>query len=118
MQRKRWGLVLAPLLCAALAAAETCYVSDAPNQTSCGDPTTICTLVVIINGQSQGVTGHCTDSPSKDAIKTAETGTHATLNLTCICNCLVVVGGVEQTGAGSTSKTWNQLKTDTCPTRG
>jgi hypothetical protein len=118
MQLKRWGLVLAPFLSAALVAAETCYVSDAPNQTSCGDPTTPCTLVIVIEGQSQPVTGMCQDSPSKDAIRTAETGHHATLNLTCTCRCKVMVGGEWQFGSGSTSKTWNQLKTDTCPTAG
>jgi hypothetical protein len=118
MQLKRWGLVLAPLLSAALAAAETCYVSDAPNQTSCGDPTTPCTMVIEIGDETQVVTGKCIDSPAKDAIRTAESGHHALLGITCTCQCKVKVGGEWHYGPGSNSKTWNQLKTSICPTAG
>jgi hypothetical protein len=118
MKLKNVGLLAVYALTVVVASAATCYVSNAPNQQDCGDAgTTQCTLV--INGGGSGTsttaTGVCQDSPTKDALTTASTGSFETTGVTCTCSCKALIGGVYMTASGNDNDTYSKLQSKTCP---
>lgn len=107
--------VSAVLAFTCLTYAYNCYTTDPPNKVNCATSGVDAGTVVGKTCGGDTITGICTETVDKDAIKLVSTGKGKTSNVTCSCTCAFICGGTTYTGTCNLNKYYDKLNDSACP---
>lgn len=97
--------------------AYNCYTTDPPNKVNCATAGVDTGTVVGKLCGDNPITGICSETVDKDAIKAVYTGQGKTSNVTCTCSCTYLCGGTQYTGTCNLNKYYDKLNNSACPSQ-
>ena len=105
------------LACTCLATGYTCFTIDAPHKVNCATAwVDTGTVVGVTTMDGQPVTGVCTETVEKEALKSASRGKGRTSNVTCDCPCRYPGSdGRAREGRCNLNKYYDKLNDNNCP---
>ena len=103
------------LACTCLATGYTCFTIDAPHTVNCATAWVDTGTVIGVTVEGRPVTGVCTETVEKEALKSASRGKGRTSNVTCDCPCRYVIDGVPGNRTCNLNKYYDKLNDNNCP---